>query len=104
MLEFNVMIERYGGTPVQFLVERDLLDEGTILGHAIVPDSSYWTGWHSRDDIEILGDSGTGMAHCPTPFMRYGTSMESYGHYIDVGVVMGIGTDTIPNNFIEDIR
>ena len=57
-----------------------------------------------RYNIEILGASGTGMAHCPTPFMRYGTSMEIYGDYIDVGVVMGIGTDTILNNFIEYIR
>ncbi len=30
--------------------------------------------------------------------------MEIYGDYIDVGVVMGIGTDTIPNNFIKYIR
>lgn len=104
VLEFNIMVERHGVTPVQFLAERDLLGEGTILGHAIVPDSSSWTGWHSRDDIELLGDSGTGVAHCPTPFMRYGTTMESFGHYIDAGVVMGIGTDTIPHNFIEDMR
>ena len=57
-----------------------------------------------RYNIEILGASGTGMAQCSTPFMRYGTSMEIYGDYIDVGVVMGIGTDTIPNNFIKYIR
>ena len=63
------------GTPVQFLVERGLLDEGTILGHVIAPDSSYWTSWHSRGDIEILGDGRTGMTHCPTAFMRYGTNM-----------------------------
>jgi len=104
VLEFNIMIERHGVTPVQFLAERDLLGEGTILGHAIVPDSSSWTGWHSRDDIDLLGDSGTGVAHCPTPFMRYGTTMESFGHYVEAGVVMGIGTDTIPHNFIEDMR
>ena len=104
VLEFNVMVERHGVTSVQILVERDLLCGGTTLGHAIVSDSSSWTGWQSRNGIELLGDTGIGMTHCPTPFMRYGTSMESYGHYIDVGVVMGIGTDTIPNNFIEDIR
>tara|TARA_B100000676_G_scaffold312065_1_gene384569 strand:+ start:1092 stop:2540 length:1449 start_codon:yes stop_codon:yes gene_type:complete len=104
VLEFNIMVERHGVTPIQFLAERDLLGEGTILGHAILPDSSTWIGWHSRNDIELIGDVGTGVAHCPTPFMRYGTTMESFGHYLDAGVVMGIGTDTIPHNFIEDMR
>lgn len=104
VLEFQVMVERHGISPVQLLAERDLLGEGTILGHAILPDDSSWIGWHSHADVDLLGDSGTGVAHCPTPFMRYGTILESFGRYIDAGVVMGIGTDTIPHNFIEDMR
>jgi 5-methylthioadenosine/S-adenosylhomocysteine deaminase len=104
VLEFNIMVERHGMTPIQFLAERGLLGKGTILGHAILPDDSSWIGWHSRTDVALLGDSGTAVAHCPTPFMRYGTVMESFGRYRDAGVVLGIGTDTIPHNFIEDMR
>ncbi|MGD0106019.1 MAG: hypothetical protein ABSC06_18550 [Rhodopila sp.] len=26
--------------------------------------------WHSRDDLAILADSGTSIAHCPSPFAR----------------------------------
>jgi 5-methylthioadenosine/S-adenosylhomocysteine deaminase len=104
VLEFNLMVERHGISPIQFLAENDLLGEGVILGHAIVPDHSSWVGWHSNLDVELLGETATGVAHCPTPFMRYGTTLESFGRYLDAGVVLGIGTDTIPHNFIEDMR
>ena len=36
--------------------------------------------------------------------MRYGTVMEHFGKYRDAGVVLGIGTDTIPHNMLEDMR
>lgn len=104
VLEFNIMVERHGVTPVQFLAAQGLLGAGTILGHAILPDDNSWIGWHTKRDINLIGESGTAVAHCPTPFMRYGTTMESFGRYIEAGVVMGIGTDTIPHNFIEDMR
>ncbi len=104
VLEFQVMVERHGVSPIQVLAERDLLGEGLVLGHAILPDDSSWIGWHSRTDVSLPGDSQTGVAHCPTPFMRYGTTMESFGRYLEAGVVLGIGTETIPHNFIEDMR
>jgi 5-methylthioadenosine/S-adenosylhomocysteine deaminase len=51
-----------------------------------------------------LGDSHTAVAHCPTPFMRYGTILENLNRYQDAGVRLGIGTDTLPHNYIEDLR
>ena len=44
------------------------------------------------------------MAHCPTPFARYGILMESFGDYVRAGINMGIGTDTTPHNMLEEIR
>ncbi len=104
VVEFNIMLERHGKTPVQYLADLGLLGVGTILGHAMLIDDNSWIGWHSKTDLGLLGDSRTAVAHCPTPFMRYGTTMEDFGRYRDAGVVMGIGTDTIPHNYIEDMR
>lgn len=98
------MVDRYGKTPIQYLADLGLLGTGTILGHAMLIDDNSWIGWHSKTDLQLLGDSHTAVAHCPTPFMRYGTTMEDFGRYRDAGVVMGIGTDTIPHNYIEDLR
>ncbi len=104
VLEHQVMIERHGVTPIQYLAKLDLLGPGTIIAHAITHDQSSWVRGHTDLDISLLGDSGTAVAHCPTPFMRYGTVLEHLGKYLDAGVVMGIGTDTIPHNMIEDMR
>ena len=104
VLEHQVMIERHGMTSIQYLAKLGLLGPGTIIAHAITHDQSSWVRWHTDLDIRLLGESGTAVAHCPTPFMRYGTVLEHLGKYLDAGVVMGIGTDTIPHNMIEDMR
>ena len=44
------------------------------------------------------------MAHCPTPFARYGIILESFGDYVRAGVNMAMGTDTTPHNMLEEIR
>src|SRR5439155_4662307 len=55
-------------------------------------------------DLRILGDSGTAVAHCPTPFARYGQIMENFGDYVRAGVTMGLGTDCSPHNLVEEMR
>jgi len=104
VVEFNIMVQRHGVSPIQYLDRLGVLGKGTILGHAMLIDESSWVRWHTRTDIALLGDSQTAVAHCPTPFMRYGTVMEHFGRYREAGVVMGIGTDTFPHNLIEDMR
>ena len=104
IMEFNLIVDRYGKTPIQFLDELGLLGPGTILGHAIFIDEHSWIQWHSKIDLKLLGDSGTSVAHCPTPFMRYGPALEHFSRYVDAGVNMGIGTDTFPHNMIEEMR
>ena len=52
----------------------------------------------------ILRDSETTVAHCPTVFMRRGISLHSFGDYRRAGINVGIGTDTYPHNFLEEMR
>ncbi len=59
------------------------------------------------DDLlrdSLVAESGCSVAHCPTPFARYGHVMESFGDYVRAGVTMGFGTDTTPHNMLEEIR
>ena len=51
-----------------------------------------------------MAETGTSVAHCPTPFARYGHMLEDFGKYRRAGVNMGIGTDTVPQNMIEEMR
>jgi 5-methylthioadenosine/S-adenosylhomocysteine deaminase len=102
--EVREMIRRHGMTPIQWADRLGLLGPGTILGHALYLDTHSWVRWHTKDDLRLLGDSGTAVAHCPTPFARYGHVMEHFGAYLDAGVTMGMGTDCSPHNLVEEMR
>lgn len=102
--EFNEMTNRHGVTPVRWARDIGILGQASILGHAIFIDEYSWLHWHSREDLETLADSGTSIAHCPSPFARYGQTLEHFGRYRAAGVNIGMGTDVAPHNLIEEMR
>jgi cytosine/adenosine deaminase-related metal-dependent hydrolase len=104
VLEHLEMVKRHGVTPIQHARDIGILGPTSIIGHAILPDTHTWIHWWTKEDIKILADSGCSVAHCPTPFARYGILLESFGAYVRAGINMGIGTDTTPHNMIEEIR
>jgi 5-methylthioadenosine/S-adenosylhomocysteine deaminase len=104
VLELHEMIRRHGTTSIRHAHDIGILGPGTILGHAIFLDTHSWIRWHTKDDLRLMAESGTSVAHCPTPFARYGHIMESFGNYVRAGVNMGLGTDTTPHNMLEEIR
>ncbi len=104
VVEFNEMVQRHGITPVQWAQQIGLLGPRTILGHAIFIDEHSWLHWSTRRDLDLIAQSGAAVAHCPTPFARYGQTLEDFGRYLRAGVTMGIGTDTLPHNFLEEMR
>lgn len=102
--EFREMVARTGRTSVQWLADIGALDETAMLGHAIYLDHHSSLGWHSRDDLGILADSGAAIAHCPLTFSRWGTVLETFLTYRDAGVRIAMGNDTGPVNMLEEIR
>lgn len=104
VVEFNEMVQRHGITPVQWADRIGLLGSRTILAHAIFIDEHSWLHWSTRRDLDLIAKSGAAVAHCPTPFARYGQTLEDFGRYLRAGVTMGIGTDTLPHNFLEELR
>jgi cytosine/adenosine deaminase-related metal-dependent hydrolase len=102
--EFYVMVDRHGKTPVQWAHEIGFLGPNCTLGHAIFLDEHSWLHWATRDDIRLLAETGTTVAHCPSPFARYGHMLEHFGKYLKAGVNMGIGTDVAPHNILEEMR
>ncbi len=102
--EVQEMIRRHGMTPVQWAHEIGILDLDTILGHALFLDTHSWIRWWTKTDLALIADHGCSVAHCPTPFARYGQVMENFGDYLRAGVNMGLGTDTTPHNLVEEMR
>ncbi|HJU30942.1 MAG TPA: amidohydrolase family protein [Hyphomicrobiaceae bacterium] len=102
--EVQEMLRRHGKTPIQWAAEVGLLGPGTILGHAMFLDTHSWVRWWTKTDLKLIADNGCTVAHCPTPFVRYGHILENFGDYLRAGVNMGLGTDTTPHNMLEEMR
>jgi 5-methylthioadenosine/S-adenosylhomocysteine deaminase len=102
--EVQEMLRRHGKTPVQWADEIGILGPETILGHALFLDTHSWVRWWTSTDLSIIAERGASVAHCPTPFARYGQIMENFGDYLRTGVTMGLGTDTTPHNLVEEMR
>ncbi|MGE3796499.1 MAG: chlorohydrolase family protein [Thermomicrobiales bacterium] len=101
--EFQEMTRRHGRTPIEWLADIGFLGPEVILGHAIITAGSSWTNYYG-DDLSILAQTGTKVAHCPWVFARRGIAMESYARYLDAGITMTLGTDTCPQSMIEAMR
>jgi 5-methylthioadenosine/S-adenosylhomocysteine deaminase len=101
--EFLEMTQRHGLTPIEWLREIGFLGPEVILGHAIITAPGTWSNW-SGDDIGILADTGTNVAHCVWVFARRGMAMESFPRYLARGVNMTLGTDTCPQSMIDGLR
>jgi cytosine/adenosine deaminase-related metal-dependent hydrolase len=102
--EVREIIRRHGRTPVQWAQDIGLLGPDAVLGHALFLDTHSWIRWWSRTDLALIAETGCSVAHCPTPFARYGHIMENFGDYLRAGVNMGLGTDTAPHNLVEEMR
>jgi cytosine/adenosine deaminase-related metal-dependent hydrolase len=102
--EVHEMIRRHGKTPVQWAHKIGILGQDTILGHALFLDTHSWIRWWTKKDLALIAETGCSVAHCPTPFARYGQVMENFGDYLRAGVNMGLGTDTTPHNLVEEMR
>jgi 5-methylthioadenosine/S-adenosylhomocysteine deaminase len=102
--EVREMIRRHGKTPVQWAHEIGILGPETILGHALFLDTHSWVRWWTETDLPLISETGASVAHCPTPFARYGQVMENFGDYLRAGVNIGLGTDTAPHNLVEEMR
>ncbi|MFC1803956.1 amidohydrolase family protein [Thermoproteota archaeon] len=105
-VEFTEIMRRYGKTPIKYLKDLGVMRDDFITGHGIFISGHSMTGFPDPwgIDIGILAESGTTVAHCPTPFVRYGIAMESYSKYLGRGVKIGLGTDTSPQDLINEMR
>ncbi len=104
VVEFHEITRRHGVTPIGWLDSMGLLSEKSIIGHGIFLDDHPRTKWHTETDLARLAETGTSVAHCPTVFARRGIAMKDLGRYMRKGVNIGLGTDTYPHNFLDEMR
>ena len=102
--EFEIILERHGMTPIEYLKKTGILGPNCIIAHSVFTNAHPATNYPYGNDLKLLSDSGTHIAHCPWVFARSGDIMHSLGKYLETGINMGMGTDTNPLDIVEEMK
>jgi 8-oxoguanine deaminase len=79
----------YGCRPVELLRRLDWLGPDVWLAHCV----------HLRDDdVRLLAETGTGVAHCPSSNFRLGSGIAPVRKLLDAGAPVGLGVDGSASN------
>ena len=87
--EERFCLERFGVRPIEYLRQHEWLAENVYLAHCV----------HLNDDeIRLLAETGTGVAHCPSSNMRLASGIAPVRKMLDAGVKVGIAVDGSSSN------
>ncbi len=87
--EVDTIREMYGVTPVKHLENLGVLDRQTLAVHCVIL---------SDEDIAILANTNTGVAHSPQCNMKLANGAAPVPELLKKGVHVGVGTDGVASN------
>ena len=84
------MIQGGGGmSPIQYLDHLGVLDEQTLLVHAV---------WVDDTDIATIAEKKASVSHNPESNMKLASGIAPAAKFIDAGITVGLGTDGCASN------
>ncbi|MCL4458840.1 MAG: amidohydrolase [Chloroflexi bacterium] len=87
--EWDNIHNLFGKTPVRYLYDIGLLGPDVVGAHCI---------WLSDDDIRILKETGTAVAHNPECNMKVADGVAPIADMLAAGVIVSLGTDSCAVN------
>jgi 5-methylthioadenosine/S-adenosylhomocysteine deaminase len=82
--EIEIIEQRYGKKPVRHLYDLGVLDEKTVAVHC---------NWLTKEDMEILADTGVGVSHNPESSMKLAAGVAPVAEMLERKINVGLGTD-----------
>ncbi|HEV7523629.1 MAG TPA: amidohydrolase [Acidimicrobiia bacterium] len=82
--EVEESLKRWGRRPIEVFYDRGILGPRTVVAHCV---------WLSDREIELLAQTDTAVAHCPTSNMKLASGPARIGDLVRAGVRVGIGSD-----------
>lgn len=89
--EENYCIQRFGKRPARYMEQVGWVGPEVWWAHSV---------WINSDEIKLIAETGTGVAHCPSSNMRLGSGIAPIREMLDAGVKVGIGVDGSASNDI----
>ena len=92
--EETFCIEQFGARPAEYMRQLGWVGPDVWWAHAI---------YLNDDEIQMMAETGTGVAHCPTSNMLLGSGIAKVRQMRDAGVKVGIGVDGSASNDGNDL-
>jgi len=86
--------EMFGKNPLALMEEVGFIGEDVFFAHGI---------FFNDDELKILKDTNTSIAHCPSSNMRLGSGIARIREMLDLGINVGIGVDGSASNDSSDM-
>jgi cytosine/adenosine deaminase-related metal-dependent hydrolase len=87
--EEEFCLEQYGVRPVEYLEELGWLGDDVWLAHCVHLD---------EHEVRRFGETGTGVAHCPSSNARLGAGIAPVALLVGTGAPVGLGVDGAASN------
>ena len=87
--EHEECIARHGKTPIAYLADTGLLDNGAYAAHCV---------WATDDDFRIMREYGMTLVHNPSSNMKLGSGFARIAAAMAAGVDIALGTDGCASN------
>lgn len=102
-IEYDLVLAQHGMSPPEWLASLGFLSERSLLPHGTVVSGSRLIDRPGRD-LEIIRDAGAAIVHCPLVSGRHGNAIDHFGRYREMGLKIGLGTDTSPPDMIMNLQ
>jgi cytosine/adenosine deaminase-related metal-dependent hydrolase len=89
MDEERFCLETFDARPAEYMRQLGWVGSDVWWAHAI---------WLNDDEVQMLADTGTGVAHCPSSNMRLGSGIAKIREMRAAGVNVGIAVDGSASN------
>lgn len=87
--EVEIMLERTGKRPVEYLAEIGLLSPRMVAAHAV---------WVEPHEMDLLAKAGVGLVHNPESNMKLASGVAPVPEMLRRGLKLGLGTDGAASN------
>jgi cytosine/adenosine deaminase-related metal-dependent hydrolase len=101
--EYDTVLRLHGLSPPEWLASLDFLSDRALLPHGVYVSGNSRMERPGRD-LAIIRDSGAAIVHCPLVSARHGGVIESFRRYRDMGLKLGLGTDTAPPDMVLNMQ
>jgi cytosine/adenosine deaminase-related metal-dependent hydrolase len=102
-LEYDLVVKQRAMSPPEWLASLGFLSPRALLPHATWVSGSRGLDRPGRD-LDIIGESGASIVHCPLVSARGGRALDSFSRYRDRGLRIGLGTDTWPPDLVVNMQ